>query len=142
LNIAVSFPFKETFVATKPPPVPASVIKKSYSRQSSSHGPLLRPLCQCSSGQGAQVRGSCGQAHHHRGGASEGPSPGWAEIIRKVYEVDALVCPECGGWMKINVFITDFFVLDRIINDLKLCFIADKLSSVSDYFAGSPDGRR
>jgi len=24
------------------------------------------------------------------------PSKGWAEMIRKVYEVDALICPRCG----------------------------------------------
>ena len=47
-------------------------------------------------------------------------------MIRKVYEVDPLVCPECGGWMKIIAFITDYSVVDRIINHLKLRFIADK----------------
>jgi hypothetical protein len=70
------------------------------------------------------------------------PCRGWAEMIRKVYEVDPLVCPECGGRMKIIAFITDYSVLDRIINHLKLRFIADKPPSASDRFAGSPDGRR
>jgi hypothetical protein len=42
------------------------------------------------------------------------------------YEVDPLVCPECGGRTKIIAFITDYSVLDRIINHLKLRFIADK----------------
>ena len=27
------------------------------------------------------------------------PSKGWAEMIRKVYEVDPMVCPQCGGRM-------------------------------------------
>ena len=54
------------------------------------------------------------------------PRRGWAEMIRKIYEVDPLVCPECGGRMKIVAFITDYSVLDRIINHLKLRFIADK----------------
>jgi hypothetical protein len=53
------------------------------------------------------------------------PRRGWAEMIRKVYEVDPLVCPECGGRMKIIAFITDYSVLDPIINHLKLRFIAD-----------------
>ncbi len=44
------------------------------------------------------------------------PSKGWAEMIRKVYEVDPTVCPECGGQM----------VVDRIIDHLKLTFVADK----------------
>jgi hypothetical protein len=47
-------------------------------------------------------------------------------MINKVYEVDPLVCPACGGRMKIIAFITDFSVVDRIINHLKLRFIADK----------------
>jgi hypothetical protein len=28
------------------------------------------------------------------------PSQGWAEMIRKVYEVDPMICPRCGGRMK------------------------------------------
>jgi len=28
-------------------------------------------------------------------------------MIRKVYEVDPMVCPNCGGTMKIIAFITD-----------------------------------
>jgi len=54
------------------------------------------------------------------------PSKGWAAMIRKVYEVDPLTCSQCGGTMKIIAFITDFSVVDRIINHLKLRFIADK----------------
>ena len=27
------------------------------------------------------------------------PSRGWAEMIRKVYETDPLLCPRCGGQM-------------------------------------------
>jgi hypothetical protein len=29
------------------------------------------------------------------------PSKGWAEMIRKVYEVDPMVCPQCGATMKV-----------------------------------------
>jgi transposase len=28
-------------------------------------------------------------------------------MIRKVYEVDPMVCPKCGGPMKVIVFITE-----------------------------------
>jgi len=31
--------------------------------------------------------------------ASLVPSRGWAEMIRKVYEIDPLICPKCGGQM-------------------------------------------
>jgi hypothetical protein len=54
------------------------------------------------------------------------PSKGWAEMIRKVYEVDPLVCPHCGATMKVIAFLTDYAVVDRIINHLKLTFVADK----------------
>jgi hypothetical protein len=53
-------------------------------------------------------------------------SRGWAEMIRKVYEVDPLVCPQCGGMMKVIAFLTDYSVVDRIINHLKLTFVAAK----------------
>src|SRR4030043_226067 len=54
------------------------------------------------------------------------PSTGWAEMIRKVYEVDALLCPHCGGRMRIIVFLTDFAVVDRIIGRLKLSFMPER----------------
>jgi len=54
------------------------------------------------------------------------PSKGWAAMIRKVYEVDPMVCPKCGGRMKVIAFITDFQVVDRIIEHLKLVFVAEK----------------
>ena len=54
------------------------------------------------------------------------PSKGWAEMIRKVYEVDPMLCPRCGGKMKVVAFITDFAVVDKIIDHLKLSFIAER----------------
>jgi len=54
------------------------------------------------------------------------PAKGWAEIIRKVYEVDPLICPQCGGQMRIIAFLTDHAVVDRIINHLKLTFVAQR----------------
>jgi hypothetical protein len=54
------------------------------------------------------------------------PSKGWAAMIRKVYEVDPMTCPKCGGSMKVVAFLTDFSVVDRIIDHLKLTFAAAK----------------
>jgi hypothetical protein len=31
----------------------------------------------------------------------------WAELIYRIYQVDPLTCPQCGGEMKILAFITD-----------------------------------
>ncbi len=54
------------------------------------------------------------------------PSRGWAEMIKKVYEVDPLLCPKCGGQMSIITFIEDHTVIDKIINHLKLTFMAER----------------
>jgi hypothetical protein len=54
------------------------------------------------------------------------PAKGWAEMIRKVYEVDPMVCPQCGGTMKIIAFLTDYAMVDKIINYLKLTFVAER----------------
>jgi len=54
------------------------------------------------------------------------PRRGWAEMIRKVHEVDPLLCPQCGGQMRIIAFLTDYAVVDRIIKHLKLTFVAER----------------
>ncbi|MDH4220028.1 MAG: hypothetical protein OEW69_06450 [Nitrospirota bacterium] len=54
------------------------------------------------------------------------PSKGWAEMIRKIYEVDPLLCPHCGTKMKVISFIEDHKVIDRIIRHLKLTFEAER----------------
>ena len=54
------------------------------------------------------------------------PSKGWAAMIRKVYEVDPMVCPRCGGAMRVVAFLTEHAVVDRIIDHLKLTFAAEK----------------
>lgn len=47
-------------------------------------------------------------------------------MIRKVYEVDPMICPQCGGKMRIIAFLTDHAVVDRIIDHLKLTFVAER----------------
>jgi hypothetical protein len=54
------------------------------------------------------------------------PCKGCAEMNRKVYEVDPLACSKCGSKVKVIAFIADFSVLGRIIDNLKLSFVADK----------------
>ena len=43
----------------------------------------------------------------------------WAELIRRVYEVDPLVCPRCGGEMRVIGFITQPALIDRILDHLR-----------------------
>ena len=47
-------------------------------------------------------------------------------MIRKVYQIDPLTCPQCGGRMRIISFIEDHKVIDKIIDHLKLTFIAER----------------
>ncbi len=44
----------------------------------------------------------------------------WARFIRKVYEVDPLLCPDCGGTMKVVAFIDDRAIIRRILIHLWL----------------------
>lgn len=53
-------------------------------------------------------------------------SRGWAEMIKKVYEVDPLLCPSCGGEMRIISFIEDHKIIDKIIHYLKVTFHAER----------------
>jgi hypothetical protein len=53
-------------------------------------------------------------------------SKGWVKMICKVSEVDTLVCPRCGGRMKVVAFLTEHAVVDRIIRHLELTFVAEK----------------
>ena len=43
----------------------------------------------------------------------------WAELIRRVYEVDPLVCPRCGSEMRVIGFITEPALIDRILDHLR-----------------------
>jgi hypothetical protein len=38
-------------------------------------------------------------------GALARPNPTWAMLIKRVYEIDPLACPKCGGVMKVIAFI-------------------------------------
>lgn len=47
-------------------------------------------------------------------------------MIRKVYELDQLLCPSCGGWMRVIFFIEESKVTDSIVASLKLTFEAER----------------
>jgi hypothetical protein len=76
-------------------------------------------------------RGKRRKARQQAEGTSEGPvgtaavvEPSnarrrWAELLRRVYEVDPLVCPKCGGQMKVIGFITQRATIRRILDHLR-----------------------
>ena len=53
-------------------------------------------------------------------------TPGWRELIKKVYETDPLICPRCGSEMKVIAFITNYQAIDRIIHHLGITFTTSR----------------
>ena len=43
----------------------------------------------------------------------------WAELLRRIFEVDPLACPRCGEEMRIVAFITEPKTIDRILEHLR-----------------------
>jgi len=43
----------------------------------------------------------------------------WANLIRRVYETDPLVCPRCGAEMRVIGFITEPKVITRILDHIR-----------------------
>ncbi len=43
----------------------------------------------------------------------------WAELLRRIFEVEPLECPRCGQAMRIVAFITEPQVIDRIVEYLR-----------------------
>jgi hypothetical protein len=70
------------------------------------------------------------------------PAKGWAEMIHKVYEVDPMVWPQCEGQMKVIAFLADFIVVNRIIDHLKLTFVAERPPPSPSRLSRALDGRR
>ncbi len=52
--------------------------------------------------------------------ARQAAKAAWAKLIRKVYEVDPLVCPECGTPMRVIALIENPAVIERILSWLGL----------------------
>ena len=48
------------------------------------------------------------------------PSRTWAACMKQIFEFDPLLCPKCGGNMKIKSFITDNKEIHKITEHLKL----------------------
>jgi hypothetical protein len=57
----------------------------------------------------------------------------WARLLRKLLEVDPLLCPRCGGLMNVVAFITDQATIDRILKH-----VASHGSKAFDPFEARP----
>jgi hypothetical protein len=47
---------------------------------------------------------------------TKGCNKSWARLIKKIYEVDPLICPQCGSQMRIIAFIEDYKVVKKILD--------------------------
>jgi len=43
----------------------------------------------------------------------------WAELLQRIFEVDPLRCPRCGGQMKILAFVLDHDVVHAILKHMR-----------------------
>ena len=48
------------------------------------------------------------------------PSRKWRELIKKIWEVDPLICPRCNGEMKLIALIDERSIIERILRHLGL----------------------
>lgn len=44
----------------------------------------------------------------------------WARLIQKIYEVDPLICPRCGGDMRVIALLEDYKVVKKILDYLSI----------------------
>jgi hypothetical protein len=61
-------------------------------------------------GAGPASRAACAEARNARALRRS-----WAQLIKRIYEVDPLVCPSCGSEMKVIAFITEHDLVDAIL---------------------------
>jgi hypothetical protein len=71
----------------------------------------------------------------------------WAALLKRVLDVDALVCPGCGAAMVVLAFLTDPPVVHRILDHLDLPSVAPRLSPAhtddsADLWPGDHDVRQ
>ena len=43
----------------------------------------------------------------------------WAQLIKRIYEIDPLLCPSCGSELRVIAFITEHDVVDAILRHLE-----------------------
>ncbi len=55
----------------------------------------------------------------------------WAELLRKVFSLDVLACPECGGRMELVAFIAEAAVARKILDHLGLASTGPPLTRMS-----------
>jgi hypothetical protein len=68
---------------------------------------------------GGAAADSCSRAAREEVRDARALRRSWAQLIKRIYEVDPLVCPSCGTEMKVIAFITEHDVVDAILRHLE-----------------------
>jgi hypothetical protein len=90
------------------------------------------------------LRTAAARARPTRGASGKREEPvlqrrvAWADLLQRVFEVDALACPKCGGRMRVLSAITDPTVAGRILRCLSLPARAPPLATAREKI-GPPD---
>lgn len=127
------------------PPVPTSEVQGPLPEKH--HDPahmrprVLRERCDTAENPTVRANASCPSRSHARAGSpcgvrgavdrpdsGRGAAPGrpvprrvpWAELLQRVFDVDALRCPECGAQMRLLAAIEDAEVARKILECLGL----------------------
>jgi len=75
--------------------------------------------------------------------STAGVSQAWAMLIKRVYEIDPMACPECGGVMKVAAFIEppQGNVIEKILRHCGLwCPASPRAPPAGDLRVHDPDG--
>lgn len=70
-------------------------------------------------GQASTTEAECGDPAEAPAPAVSAARKRWADLLRRVYEVDPLVCPRCASTMRVVSFITQPHVIKRILEHLR-----------------------
>lgn len=85
---------------------------KKVSSEKQAGGQGIRRRALSAKARGCRAKSGCatGETADEDRASSRAITPArlrWSTLIRKVYEVDPLICPKCGGNMRIVAFIDD-----------------------------------
>jgi hypothetical protein len=79
------------------------------------------PAKTCSPGSGGEIAAESPGTTSAPGRKPRHPTrTSWAELMKRVFEIDVLVCPHCGGRRKLIAFLTDGLVVRKILAHLGL----------------------
>ena len=97
------------------------------------------PVCAPAAPSKKKPAGVAGRPGRLTGEATRTYRIPWAELLKKVFEIDVLACPECGGRMKLIAYIAEPTIAKRILDHLRLDSTGPPLATARSGQAHSVD---